>query len=88
MHERFSDTFGSPGAVFLVTLARLDHEGALELALLLDEQEEQMCGVTCGHDLWFSADLITESSHTWSGKFWMALVRSMYGHSIPFVDPT
>eukprot|EP00969_Alexandrium_andersonii_P085187 3756442-Alexandrium_andersonii.AAC.1 len=30
-HESFRDTFGSPGAVFLVTLARLDHEGALEL---------------------------------------------------------
>eukprot|EP00969_Alexandrium_andersonii_P116022 5130626-Alexandrium_andersonii.AAC.1 len=31
-HERFRETFRSPGAVLLVVLTRLDHEGALEVS--------------------------------------------------------
>eukprot|EP00969_Alexandrium_andersonii_P095558 4222111-Alexandrium_andersonii.AAC.1 len=40
-HARFSQTFGCPGAVLLVVLARLDHEGAIEESLLPGESEEQ-----------------------------------------------
>eukprot|EP00969_Alexandrium_andersonii_P192116 8485767-Alexandrium_andersonii.AAC.1 len=46
-----------------------------------------MCGMTRGDDFWACAHLAADSSHTWDGKLWVALVRSMYGHTIPFVDP-
>eukprot|EP00969_Alexandrium_andersonii_P159971 7068492-Alexandrium_andersonii.AAC.1 len=46
-----------------------------------------MCGVTRGHDHWVCAHLAADGSHTWDGKFWVVLVRSTYGHTIPFVDP-
>eukprot|EP00969_Alexandrium_andersonii_P360079 15454591-Alexandrium_andersonii.AAC.1 len=63
-------------------LARLDREGAIEVSLLPDEGEERMCGVARGDDFWVRAHLAADCSHTWGGKFWAALVRSMSGHAI------
>eukprot|EP00969_Alexandrium_andersonii_P094841 4189942-Alexandrium_andersonii.AAC.1 len=47
-----------------------------------------MCGLSRDHDHWVRAHLVADGSRQWGGKFWVVLVRSLYGHTIPCVDPT
>eukprot|EP00969_Alexandrium_andersonii_P012877 561436-Alexandrium_andersonii.AAC.1 len=46
-----------------------------------------MRGMSRADDFWVCAHLGVDGSYTWGAKFCVVLVRAMYGHTIPFVDP-